>query len=256
MVGYAGGTMFFHAAVQYLVLAGTGRIYHLKLQWLRLLLAATVGGLYAGACLLPRFSFFASGWCHLLLLMLVGILTFGISVGDWPKIATYILLNMAMEGIVVGADINKPWVFPLAAVILFILCGIGSYGPKAGARYIPMEIYHNGNQIQITALEDTGNMLTDPLTGQQVLIVDPFVAGRITGLTQHQLRNPLEVMTSAGLPGLRLIPYRTVGQECAFLLALKMQVKLGKTSGKYLVAFAPEKFGHDSTYQALTGGMI
>ena len=110
--------------------------------------------------------------------------------------------------------------------------------------------------MQITAFQDTGNQLADPLTGQQVLVVSPHIAYEAIGLNRQQLRAPLETIRTAKIPGLRLVPYRTVGQGKSFLLALRMRVKLGEQEGKYLVAFAPEAFGKEEIYQALTGGRI
>ena len=107
----------------------------------------------------------------------------------------------------------------------------------------------------MTALRDTGNTLKDPVTGADVLVVAQQVAEQITGLNSQQLSNPVE---SIGvIPGLRLIPYRTVGQSGGMLLALRIQkVKIGKQWGSRLVAFAPNGLCADGRYQALTGGNI
>lgn len=255
MMGYSGAVMVLNAVVQCLLLAGVNRMHRTQSQWLRILLAGAIGGLYAGICLLSRFSMLAAVHWHFLILALAGILAFGISAAARRHIAVYILLNMAMEGISIGLDAGKQISVIVALIIMSALCGICLFGKKADRRYVPMEIHYGDRCVRLTALEDTGNMLTDPLTGQQVFVVNPCIANRITGLTQQQLRDPLEAIKKSGLAGLRLIPYRTVGQEGAFLLALRMQVKIGNTSGKYLVAFAPEMFGQVSTYQALAGGI-
>ena len=103
------------------------------------------------------------------------------------------------------------------------------------------------------SVEDTGNLLRDPITGRQVLVVGGDVALELTGLTQEQLRSPVESI--GALPGLRLIPYRNVGNSSGFLLALRLQnVKIGKWKGSTLVAFAPEGLSSEGAYQALTGG--
>jgi iron complex outermembrane receptor protein len=70
-------------------------------------------------------------------------------------------------------------------------------------------------------------------------------------LSADQLRKPLE--TIGLLPGLRLIPYKTISGR-GFLLAMPMQnVKIGSYRGSSLVAFSPESIGNGN-YQALTGG--
>ena len=104
------------------------------------------------------------------------------------------------------------------------------------------------------ALRDTGNTLRDPITGGEVLVIGADAAGELTGLTQAQLRNPIDSLGT--IPGLRLIPYHSIGNEGGFLLALKLQnVKIGSWKGSSLVAFAPEGLNLEGTYQALTGGV-
>ncbi|MBQ8796998.1 MAG: sigma-E processing peptidase SpoIIGA [Oscillospiraceae bacterium] len=256
MKGYAGIVMLLNMAVQFLLLLGTNRLFRRSTGWLVALPGSVAGGLYAGICLLPQFHFLSGSLCHFLLLLGIGLLSFGFCTEALRRVAVYILLNMALEGITVGLGADSLWYCALALVVLGILCGVGFKGQTGNGNFVPMELSYAGKQIQVTALRDTGNMLTDPMTGQPVLIVGPSVACRITGLSPQQLKSPLEAMVSAHIPGLRLIPYRTVGQGSAFLLALRMQVRLGDKNEKGLVAFAPEEFGKGNKYQALTGGNV
>lgn len=255
MAGYAALVMVLNMVVQCLLLVGTSRMHKLSARWLAILLGGAIGGLYSGMCLLSRFSFLSASFWHFLILGIVGTVGFGVSVNGLRQVAVFILLNMALEGIVAGFGADNLWYCVAAVAVLGILCALGFRGGRGDGACVPVEISYAGKQIRVTALHDTGNMLTDPITGQQVLVVDPSVAYRITGLTRQQLRTPLDAITSAKLPGLRLVPYRTVGQGSAFLLALRMQVKLGNKSGAYLVAFAPEMFGQGNSYQALAGGI-
>ena len=75
------------------------------------------------------------------------------------------------------------------------------------------------------------------------------------GLTQEQLRHPLETLMQAPVPGLRLIPYRSVGSTGGFLLAKRFEeVTIGEKTQSALVAFAAEGLGRGEIHQALTGG--
>ena len=57
-------------------------------------------------------------------------------------------------------------------------------------------------------------------------------------------------------PGLRLIPYASVGQRGGLLLAMRFRdVKLGGKDGSALIALAPEPIGRGEGFQALAGGM-
>ena len=90
-----------------------------------------------------------------------------------------------------------------------------------------------------------------------MLVLSGDVAQRLTGLTEQQLRAPLETLAQRPIPGLRLIPYRAVGQRGGMLLALRFEdVKIGSRRQSAVVAFAPEGIGKGSMYQALTGGAL
>ena len=115
---------------------------------------------------------------------------------------------------------------------------------------------NTGKPISVLALRDTGNTLKDPVTGESVLVISPEVACRLTGLTQEQLREPLDTMAGKVLPGLRLIPYQTIN-GAGMLLGMRFQnVKIGNRKVDPIVAFATEGLGRGDVYQALTGGTL
>ena len=90
-----------------------------------------------------------------------------------------------------------------------------------------------------------------------MLVIAGEVAQKLTGLTGSQLRSPLETLAARPMPGLRLIPYRAVGQKGGMLLALRFSdVKIGSRVRSAVVAFAPEGLGSGDRYQALTGGVL
>ena len=78
----------------------------------------------------------------------------------------------------------------------------------------------------------------------------------MTGLTFQQLQHPMETLMLHPVPGLRLIPYRSVGNAGGFLLAKRFaDVTIGDKKQSAMVAFAAEGLGKGEIYQALTGGM-
>ena len=110
--------------------------------------------------------------------------------------------------------------------------------------------------MTVIALKDTGNLLRDPLTGEQVLVAGADVGMKLLDLTEEQLRAPLETMASGVISGMRLIPYHAVGQPCGMLLAVRFcDAKIGKNVAQPLVAFAPDRIGQGAMYQMLTGGV-
>ena len=121
---------------------------------------------------------------------------------------------------------------------------------------MPLDITRDGKTLHLTALQDTGNTLRDPVTGEQVLIIGEADCQKLTGLTRQQLEKPLDTLEQAPLGGLRLIPYRDVGRQSGLLLGMRMQnVLLGGRRRPSIVAFAPSSVG-GTDYQALAGGTV
>ena len=255
MAVYIDGVFVLNLLVDLLLLLGASRLCGFPVNVGRCLLAAVLGGLYAAACLLPGFRFLGNLFWRTVSLGAMAVIAYGVTVSALRRGIVFAFLSLALGGAVLG--IGKSGVPGIlgAAAMLCILCFCGFRGRIGGTSYLPVELNYGGKRLHLTALQDTGNTLRDPVTGNQVLVVGADIAGELTGLTREQLRKPVESM--GVLPGLRLIPYRSVGNEGSFLLALRMQdVKIGSWQGSSLVAFAPEGLSAEGAYQALTGGMV
>ena len=167
----------------------------------------------------------------------------------------FVVLCMALGGIAQGLGGGGGGSLLASAAALSGMCLLGFRDRPGSVSYVPVELSYGGKQMRLTALCDTGNTLFDPVTGRPVLVVGAEVAQQLTGLTLQQLRSPVSSMEQSRLPGLRLVPYRTIGQNSGMLLAMRFSgVRIGNWQGSSLVAFAPEKLSDDGRYQALTGG--
>lgn len=252
MVAHLNVVMLLNFLVDWLLIMGTNRLCGYGPSPGRAALGATLGGIYGGVCLLPGFAFLGNTLWRTVMLALMAMLAFGLHRSTLRRGVIFLLLSMALGGMAVGMGTDRLWTLPVAAGVVCMLCILGFRG-KLGAAYIPVELSYGGRQLKLTALRDTGNTLRDPLTGGPVLVVDGASASKLTGLTDDQLRRPVEAM--GAIPGLRLIPYHSVGTQSGMLLALNLkQVKIGTWCGTHVVAFAPEKLSMDGEYQALTGG--
>jgi len=243
--------------VDFLLLLGTNQLSGFPLSAKRCALAASVGALYGGACMLPGFRFLRGLLWRVVSLAGMGVLAFGLDRSAVRRAGVFLLLSMALGGIALNLGRGGVPGLLLAAGAVWLLCRM-SFDSTVGAReYIPITLRYGANTASIVALRDSGNTLRDPITGEQVLVVAGSVGQRLTGLTQSQLRAPLETLAQHPLPGLRLIPYRAVGQSCGMLLAMRMEdVKIGPRTRSAVVAFAPEGLGRGEIYQALTGGSV
>lgn len=240
--------------VDFLLILGANRLCGHPPGLKRALLAGIWGGLYGGVCLLPRLAFLGNIFWRIISLGLMSILAFGVSLSALRRGVIFAFLSMALGGLALGVGGRGFWGILLPAACLFILCRVGFSARVGGRKLLPIELRSGEQCVRFTALEDTGNTLKDPLTGSSVLVVSAEIAGRLTGLTREQLRKPVENIGS--LPGLRLIPYRAVGNSGGMLLAKRFQkVKVGAWQGSSLVAFAPDGLSPDGEYQGLIGGI-
>ena len=253
---YADLVAMLNFLIDFLLFLGTNRLSGDPPGWKRAIPAAALGGIYSGTCLMPGLGFLAGGTWRLVFLALICTMAFGLGTGSWRRWGLFLLLSMALGGMALLMESGGIRLPLLAAVGLWLLCRLG-FGGKPGSReYLPLEIRHGAITVRLTALRDSGNGLKDPLTGEQVLVIGPDAAERLTGLHPSQLRNPLETMGKGIIRGLRLVPYHTVGQG-GMLLAMRFQdVTIGNRKTSAVVAFAPERIGRGEGYQALTGGAI
>lgn len=242
--------------VDFLLLLSTNRLCGYRTGWTRPALAAVLGGVYGGACLLPGFYFLGNMLWRIASLLLMAWIAYGLSKSSLRRAVVFVLLSMALGGLVSGIGGGGIWSVVASAAGIFIMCALGFRDSIGTVTYIPVVLNYCGKRLHLTALQDTGNALRDPVTGSAILVVGAEIAQQLTGLTQQQLRRPVEAMQASNLPGLRLIPYHAVGQPSGLLLALRFQdVTIGKWKGSSLVAFAPDGLSKEGAYQALTGGV-
>lgn len=254
MGGYWNLTVLLNFLVDLLLMMGANRLAGHPIHGGKCALAAVIGGLHAGMCLVPGFGFLGNMLWRLVVLAIMSVFAFGASMSGLRRGALFALLSMALCGMVVGIGTGGIWGLLGSAAGLCLLCLIGFRDKAGGQHFVPVELAYGKRSVRLTALRDTGNTLRDPVTGRSVLIVASGPAQELTGLSKQQLQDP--VRTMGAIPGLRLIPYRTIGQT-GLLLALHIPaVRIGSWRGSGLVAFAPERLCADGTYEALTGGMI
>lgn len=228
-----------HGVVNLLLLAGAARLSEWDGAWWRMGLSAGLGAGYAAACTVW-------GWLGAPLYRAASLLGMVLTAygPNWQPGALFVLLNLSVGGIALAAGEGRQWAAPVSAVGVWLL---GKWA--MGGRLLRVEIAGE----RLMALRDTGNELRDPVSGEAVLVIAAEPARRLTGLTSSQLADPLESLTGAPVPGLRVIPYHAVGTQTGFLLAKRFdEVRIGGRRRPAVVAFAPTDLGGE-VYQALAG---
>ncbi len=252
MTVYVDVVMLLNFLVDWLLLMGTNRLCGHGLSLGRTALGGLVGGVYAAGCLFPGFAFLGGTLWRVASLVIVALIAFGLHRDSLHRCAVFLLLSMALGGFALCLGGSSFWKLTGSAAGICLLCVLGVRSKHDGG-YVPVELTYGDRHLTVTALRDTGNTLRDPLTGGPVLVVDGDTALHLTGLTSTQLSSPVESM--GALPGLRLIPYRSVGTQNGLLLGMQLQeVKIGSWKGSRVVAFAPGLLSTAGEYQALTGG--
>lgn len=251
MVVYLDGVMGLNFLVDWLLLLGVNRLTGHPPGAGRAAWGAALGGGYAGMCMVPGFQFLASGLWRTVSLGMVTVAAFGTDRSAFRRGVLFVLLSMALGGLVVSLDLGRISGIVFSAGVLAVLCRMGFRG-EIGQILIPVTIIHRGTRVDLLALRDTGNTLRDPLTGEAVLIAGPEVAGELLGVGRKELSDPAAL--AALVSGLRLIPYRAVGTDQGLLPCVMCDcVRIGKREGKRVVAFASQSFP-GGEYQAVTGG--
>lgn len=238
--------------VNCLLLIGTNQMTGEDTTWGKLLSGAGIGAVYSWGCMIPALSFLRQFHWRAVCLLLMSGQAFGWDLSGMKRGTLFALVSLSLHGasMLMGRDGFLPMLLIAGAV--WTLSTLSSIL----RRTVPLEIRGSRETVHLTALKDTGNSLRDPITGERVIIVGSDTAGKLTGLTDRQLREPLVTLSKKRIPGLRVIPYRSVGQEHGMLLAMRFaNVTIGGQMRPRIIAFAPQIIGGDA-FQALAGGTI
>lgn len=263
-VVYLDSLFLVNAAMDYALLRASAALSGEPVRRLRLLTAALFGGLYAALRYVPSFAFlraapavFAAG-AAMVLLAFSGTRRF------LRQVLLFFGVACAFAGGVLAAAIfsGRPLTLPVGAGPL-LLGGAICYGlfllvfrcaakySGSGGKVVEVKLVCFGRRVELRALVDTGNTLTDPLTNRPVLVAEgealrELLPRRLRSfLEPERLRDPVAAMGLAAEAGLgarfRLLPYRAVGAEGGLLLALRVdEAEIGGRREKnVLVALSP-----------------
>jgi len=257
MIVYADLAALLNFAVDFLLILAANRLSGYGLGWKRAIPAAVVGGIYAAICLAPQLRFLGNTLWRLVSLTAMSVIAFGWNPSALRRGVLFSLLSMALGGLAMGFT-NGGFVGLLASMLVVgLMSFFGLQGRAGHSKYLPVQLKYGRKTYDLTALYDTGNLLRDPITGKNVLLVGSDVAWDVLGLQALELTDPVECVSKGRIPGARLISYHAVGQPGGMLLAVKMDEVIinGQPSGR-LVAFAPNILSREKSYQALTGGVL
>jgi stage II sporulation protein GA (sporulation sigma-E factor processing peptidase) len=217
MVLYADLAAILNFMVDFLLILATNRLCGFPIRVKRALAAAALGGGYAFTCLMPGFAFLGNPlWLMVCLGGMIAI-SFGLDLRALRRGCVFVLLSFSLAGIAVGMNRYSFWWLLVSAAGVWLICALLPGMSEPNRRYVPVILSAGERRICLTALHDTGNTLRDPVTGESVLIAGPEAAEKLLGIPQEKLRCPVDTVAEGLFPGLRLIPYRAVGQSGGML---------------------------------------
>lgn len=269
--------------MDYLLLLCSARIAGEELHRLRMGVGAVLGGSYAAVAVLPGMAFLMRPIFKIGAAILMVVVGLGASRRLLRQTVIFFALACAFGGGVLGIgllggrgmslgggviyssmDIKIVLLSAAGCYVLFTL-GLSRWGRHTGAsgELLEAKLHIFDSQISFTALLDTGNTLSDPLSGKGVMVADadivmPLISGTAS-FKREELSAPDQVLerlnTGQWRGRFRLIPYRAVGVECGLLLALQPdRVELnGRESRGMLVALSPTPVSDGGSYRALVG---
>lgn len=272
-----------NAIMDYLLLLCSARLAGEELPRLRMAIGAVLGGAYAVVAVLPGMEFLLHPVCKLgsaALMVVVGlgagrrllrqsVIFFALACAFGGGVLAISLLGgqgLSLGGGLVysGMDVKIVLLSAAGCYVLFALAlsRVGRHTPENG-ELVPVRLKLFDREVSFTALVDTGNTLSDPVSGRQVVVADADI---LTGLfLQGDAPDALELNapdralarlnTGRWRGRFRLLPYRAVGVECGLLLTVRVDslVVEGKDRGPALVAFSPTHVSDGGGYRALVG---
>ena len=252
-------------AIDYLLTLGSARVCGVRLRRLRYFFSALFGAAYAVCTVFPKLFFLRAA----LIKLAAGVIMSLIAFGNEEKLlrCTLVFLSVSAffggavwaiasggEG-VGGSRLYLPVSMPVLALSFGICYAVLSLvfrrlGRNAARRVHGIEIELEGKSVKLTALEDSGNALCDPISGSPVMIASaaslmPLFEGRAGRAELSDA--PALVSKLSGRAGARLIPYKAVGTESGLLAAFRPDALYidGKRRDGVMVAISPSEISGD-----------
>lgn len=238
--------------MEYLLFSGTERIFGVKHNNVRSIIASVFCGIYCGACLLLNSAILMSFLCRTICLCFACIIAFGTSGKLLGKSLVFTVLNLACVGAAQFIP-NNGFLAPVM-VVGFTAIGDRIFPGIIGShnKYITIDIDYSGKHVCLEAFRDTGNKLFDPVSGEGIVVIGPGASTALTGLTLNELLNPIETIRNRKIRGLRLIPYSSIGNGGDLMLGMRFHnAKINGNPASIVAGFAAEGIGD---YEALIGG--
>ena len=238
---YVDAVFLRNAVLDYLLLLSAARLVRHPLRRGRFALAAALGGVFAAGAAVPPLGWLAGPVPLLAASLGMARLSFGPAPGLWRGWGAFLALSAAFAGAVYALGQltgQRGGPFFTAPPRLLLLSFGGCYALAAlltrrllragDAEVLSVEIVLGDRTAVFPALRDTGNRLSDPLSGRDVLVADPralaslFPPGALDGLPEDAAGRFRRLSELPELRGrLRLVPFAALGTKRGLLVGFR-----------------------------------
>lgn len=241
--------------MDYAILWLTARIGLFKTSWIRLGTAAMLGALYATVFFLPFGIYLTPIYVKIVFSLLMLVVAFALSSprGLIRAAVYFYLSSFGVGGFIFGLSYlfyndsvhktssfampqNYTWPeVPLALVVIWLVGRAGgAYLKRRWGKALlklPVTIFVSNKHRNVNALLDTGNQLSDPVTGYPVIVAEydaiaPLLPPEARDLYEKDQQIDLEAVLATVKENdwstrLRVIPYQSLGCTGGLLLGFR-----------------------------------
>ncbi len=235
--------------INYLLLIASARMTGAVIQRKRIAAGAAIGALYAVVMFFPQLRLLYTVAFKLLFAIPITAVSF--SIKSIRQLIKYSLIFFAVSFVFAGCVVavyyisnssnirvnngimymNIPfWMLVISVMTAYILIGIVMRKSAGGEekRFAEIEVAAFSGDAKLKALYDSGNELTDPMTNKRIIVAE---YGKIKSIFPQQARDILDtcdlldgaeaVESVSAICRLRVVPYKTVGNENALMAVFK-----------------------------------
>ncbi len=209
-------------AADYLLLLLSGQVCGVILRRRRYLVAAALGSVYAVAVYLPGAGALALPAAKLGAGLVMAAVAYGGEARMLRCAAVFMAVSAAFGGFIWAIELagGHPAFDARTLIVSFAVCYIllsWVLRRRGAALALPrarVVLTLGEHSAEFTALVDSGNALTDPVSALPVMVVCPHVAAPLLGVSESVLCADAVALCERAVDGrakLRLVPYSAVG---------------------------------------------
>lgn len=263
----------------YLLLLATAKIAGVTVKRKYMLLAAIIGGAYSVTAQFSEFTFVTSAVYKIASAVIMAIIVFGRRKSFFRILLIFLAVSAAFAGAVMGVSLfggsiygklSGPVTFEVFALSFAVCWFVFSFAFNRAAHLrtvgciYRMDVFSGDKKTSFSALGDTGNTLTDPMTGEGITICQVC---DVEELFDKEHRKTLKRLPELGEARvfellkdegeklhLFLVPYKTVGKKNGMLIAFRPSeiYKNGKKMSGGLIGIVPDGITEGRGYSAIT----